>query len=54
VDTFDLKSQQIAEIDAEVEEYERKIVCLKRKRRELRWQAFETEEGEISHFDDVA
>ena len=45
---------QIDEWIEEIETYQRSIFHLKQKIRELRWQVIESDDGEISHYDDVA
>ena len=52
--SIDLISCQIDEWIEEIEAYQRLIVHLRQKIQELRWQAIESDNGEISHYDDVA
>ena len=52
--SIDLIAHQIAECLEKIEEYKREISLLRKMVRELSWQAVETDDGEISYFDDVA
>lgn len=52
--SIDLISFQIDEWIEEIEAYQLLISHLRQKIRELRWQVIETDDGEISYYDDVA
>ncbi len=52
--SIDLISCQIDKWMEEIEDYQRLIVHLRQKILELRWQAVESDDDEISHYDDVA
>ena len=52
--SIDLISCQIDKWMEEIEDYQRLTVHLRQKIRELRWQAIESDDDEISHYDDVA
>jgi phage host-nuclease inhibitor protein Gam len=45
---------QIEEYTAQIEYHQREIACLNKRLRELRWQAVDFENGEITFYDDVA
>ncbi len=54
---MDNSSEIACQINAcveEIEVHQLAIAYLRQKIRELRWQAIETTDGEISHYDDVA
>jgi prefoldin subunit 5 len=45
---------QIEEYTAQIEYHQREIACLHKKLRELRWQAVDVEDGEMTFYDNVA
>jgi prefoldin subunit 5 len=45
---------QIEEYTAQIEYHQREIACLHKKLRELRWQAVDVEDREMTFYDNVA
>jgi hypothetical protein len=54
MNSLDLIAHQIASFVEQIEEHQRAISQIRIKIRELRWQAVETDEGDITQYDDVA
>jgi prefoldin subunit 5 len=54
VSALDRIACQIEEYRAQIECHQREIVCLQKRIQELRWQAVDIEDGEMSFYDNVA
>jgi prefoldin subunit 5 len=54
ISALDRVTYQIEDYKAQIEYHQREIVCLNKRIRELRWQAVDIEDGEMSFYDDVA
>jgi hypothetical protein len=54
ISTLDRVACQIEDCKAQIEYHRLEIVCLNKRIRELRWQAVDIEDGEMSFYDDVA
>lgn len=50
--TIDRIAQEIAECFDKIEEYKRRITKLRQTIRDLSYRAIESDDGEITHFDD--
>jgi prefoldin subunit 5 len=54
ISLLDQIAYQVEEYTAQIEHHQREIAYLQKKLRELRWQAVDVEDGEMTFYDDVA
>lgn len=52
--SIDCIAHKIAECVEKIEVYQREIFRLRQTIRELSWRAVEVDDGELTHFDDIA